>query len=68
MTNLDEFNNVMIESNFLDDEGRVRVIKEMSEVCPKFNIGIKKVLTNIETARHDDDPVSEIVELMAQSA
>lgn len=68
MANLDEFNNVMIESEFLSDEDRVKVINQMAQVCPHFNIGIKKALTNIETAKHDDDPVSEIIELMAQSA
>lgn len=68
MTTIDEFNNVMIESDFLSDEERVKVINQLSQVCPKFNIGIKKALTNIETARHDDDPVSEIIELMAQSS
>ncbi|CAI1914216.1 hypothetical protein SEUBUCD650_0D02900 [Saccharomyces eubayanus] len=68
MTNLDELNNVMIESKFLDDAGRVKVINELSRSCPNFNVGIKKTLTNIETARHDEDPVNEIVELMAQSA
>lgn len=68
MTNLDELNNVMIESNFLDDAGRVKVINELSRSCPNFNVGIKKTLTNIETARHDEDPVNELVELMTQSA
>lgn len=68
MTNLDELNNVMIESNFLDDAGRVKVINELSRSCPNFNAGIKKTLTNIETARHDEDPVNELVELMTQSA
>ncbi|PTN17792.1 AAA family ATPase SEC18 [Saccharomyces cerevisiae] len=68
MTNLNELNNVMIESNFLDDAGRVKVINELSRSCPTFNVGIKKTLTNIETARHDEDPVNELVELMTQSA
>ncbi|SCU93550.1 LAFA_0F16996g1_1 [Lachancea sp. 'fantastica'] len=67
ITNLDEFNNVMIESEFLDDAGRVKVINEFARLNIQFNVGIKKALTNIETARFDDDPESEIVELMAQS-
>ncbi|AQZ18133.1 SEC18 (YBR080C) [Zygosaccharomyces parabailii] len=68
MSTLDDFNNVMIESEFLDDAGRVLVINELAQACPRFNIGIKKVLTNIETARHDEDPVSEIIDLMVQSS
>ncbi|CCK72312.1 AAA family ATPase SEC18 KNAG_0J02320 [Huiozyma naganishii CBS 8797] len=64
ITTLDEFNNIMIESEFLDDAGRVTVINSLAQLGGKLNIGIKKVLTNIETARHDDDPVNEIIELM----
>ena len=67
MSSIDEFNNVMMDSKFLNDADRVKVINELAQISPKFNVGIKKALTNIETARHDDDPVSEIVELMAQS-
>ena len=68
MTTLDEFNNVMIDSEFLDDAERIQVINQLSSVSPKINVGIKKTLTNIETARHDDDPVNEIVDLMVNSA
>ncbi len=64
---LDEFNNVMIESGFLDDSSRVEVLNQLASIAPRFDIGIKKALTNIETAKHDDDPVNEIVDLMAQS-
>ncbi|CAB4256840.1 similar to Saccharomyces cerevisiae YBR080C SEC18 ATPase required for vesicular transport between ER and Golgi, the 'priming' step in homotypic vacuole fusion, autophagy, and protein secretion [Maudiozyma barnettii] len=67
LTNLDEFNNVMMDTKFLEDEERVKVVHELSRVTPNFNIGIKKALTNIETARHDDDPVNEIIELMTQA-
>ncbi|SCU94570.1 LANO_0E07206g1_1 [Lachancea nothofagi CBS 11611] len=67
ITNLDEFNNVMIESDFLDDAGRVKVLNEFSRLNLQFNVGIKRALTNIETARFDENPESEIVELMAQS-
>ncbi|CCF57025.1 hypothetical protein KAFR_0C00290 [Kazachstania africana CBS 2517] len=67
MTNLDEFNNVMMDTGFLDDADRVRVINKLAETAPRMNIGIKKALTNIETARHDDDPINEIVELMTQA-
>ncbi|CCH45788.1 vesicle-fusing ATPase [Wickerhamomyces ciferrii] len=64
---LDEFNNVMIESNFLDDATRVGVLNKLAGIAPKFDIGIKRALTNIETAKHDDDPANEIIDLMAQS-
>ncbi|CCH62266.1 hypothetical protein TBLA_0G03290 [Henningerozyma blattae CBS 6284] len=67
ITTIDEFNNIMIDTKFLDDQNRVKVLNEMSKIIPHFNIGIKKVLTNIETAKHDDDPTNEIIELMAQS-
>lgn len=67
MTTLDEFNNVMIETGFLDDANRVKVLNDLAQTSAHFNIGIKKTLTNIETARHDADPVSEIVELMSQA-
>lgn len=67
MTNLDEFNNVMIESNFLSDENRVIVLNQLAKSIPNFNISIKKALTNIETARHDDDPVNEVIDLMTQT-
>lgn len=68
ISTLEEFRNVMIETDFLDDTGRSAVVSQLATVSPKINIGIKKALTNIETARHDDDPVSEIVELMANSS
>ncbi|KAK5782297.1 AAA family ATPase SEC18 PWA37_005297 [Arxiozyma heterogenica] len=67
MTTLEEFDNVMIETSFLDDTKRARVLEALSQVNPRLNIGIKKALTNIETARHDSDPVNEIVELMSQA-
>ncbi|SMN21838.1 similar to Saccharomyces cerevisiae YBR080C SEC18 ATPase required for vesicular transport between ER and Golgi [Maudiozyma saulgeensis] len=67
LTSLDEFNNVLMDTKFLQDEDRVKVVNELSRVTPNFNIGIKKTLTNIETARHDDDPVNEIIELMTQA-
>lgn len=67
ITSLDEFNNVMIESGFLDDSGRVQVLNKLAQVAPRLNIGIKRALTNIETARHDDDSVNEIIDLMAQA-
>lgn len=67
LSTLDEFNNVMKEAQFLDDSGRMQVISQMQNAGTKINVGVKKVLTNIETARHDDDPVNELVELMTQS-
>ena len=66
-TNVDECNKVMIEAKFEQDQDRVRVINQLTQYAPRINISIKKALTNIETARHDDDPVSEIVELMNQA-
>ncbi|SCU92102.1 LAMI_0E08790g1_1 [Lachancea mirantina] len=67
ITTLDEFNNIMIESEFLDDAARVRVLNELAKMGSHLNIGIKKALTNIETARHDEDPAGEIIDLMAQA-
>ena len=67
ITNLDEFNNVMIDSKFLGDEDRVKVINQLAQSIPNFSISIKKALTNIETARHDVDPVNEIIDLMTQT-
>ncbi|BAO39846.1 vesicular-fusion protein SEC18 [Kluyveromyces marxianus] len=68
VSNLDELNNIMIDSGFLDDAGRVEVIQKLSQVTASLNVGVKKVLTNIETARHDEDPVNELVDLMVQSS
>lgn len=68
VANLDELNNIMTESEFLDEAGRVKVIQKLSQVTATLNVGVKKVLTNIETARHDDDPIDELVDLMVQSA
>lgn len=67
MTTLEEFNNVMVATDFLDNTDRARVLQALSQVSPHLNVGIKKALTNIETARHDTDPVNEIVELMNQA-
>lgn len=67
MTSLEEFGNVMRETQFLDDHSRAIVLNQLSQVSSHFNVSIKKALTNIETARHDDDPVNEIVELMVQA-
>ncbi|CDO92335.1 unnamed protein product [Kluyveromyces dobzhanskii CBS 2104] len=68
VSNLEELNNVMTETEFLDDAGRVEVIRKLSQVTATLNVGVKKVLTNIETARHDDDPIDELVDLMVQSS
>lgn len=68
VSNLDELNNIMTDSGFLDDAGRVEVIRKLSQVTSTLNVGVKKVLTNIETARHDEDPVNELVDLMVQSS
>lgn len=67
ISTVDEFNNIMLESDFLDDPSRLQITKELLRMNSHLNIGIKKVLTNIETARHDADPVSELIELMIQS-
>ncbi|CCH62867.1 hypothetical protein TBLA_0I02090 [Henningerozyma blattae CBS 6284] len=65
----DEFNNIMALTNFLNDEKRVEIINELVTIMPhqQLNCGIKKILTNIETAIHDEDPESELIDLMANS-
>lgn len=66
--NLDEFNNVLIDTDFLNDPERVFVINELARHgVIEFDVGIKRLLTNIETARHDEDPVNEIIRLMQQA-
>lgn len=69
LSTLEEFNNVMIENNFLNDRSRNEVLTKLQSFKPdgKLDTGIKKVLVNIETAKHDDDPINEVVELMASS-
>lgn len=67
VTNLDELNNIMIETEFLGDADRVQVINNLARIKPVLDIGVKKVLTNIETAKHDDDPVNEFIELLASN-
>ncbi|AMD18709.1 HBL193Cp [Eremothecium sinecaudum] len=67
LSSLDEFNQVMVESGFLNDAGRLQVIDQLGSVASNLNVGIKRALTNIETAKHDDDPATEIVDLMVQS-
>ncbi|KAH3903127.1 probable Vesicular-fusion protein SEC18 [Saccharomycodes ludwigii] len=64
ITNMEELNNIMQQTEFLDEENRVKVINQLANIVPQLNIGIKKVLTNIETAKHDEDPVNELVDLM----
>ncbi|ONH69062.1 Vesicular-fusion protein SEC18 [Cyberlindnera fabianii] len=64
---LDEFNNVMIERNFLDDASRVKVLNQLGITSKNFNIGIKNALANIERAKYSDDPVEDLVELMLNS-
>lgn len=68
LTSLEDFNRVMIETNFLSDKQRAQVLHNLAPMGDRFNIGIKRALTNIETAKHDADPASEIVELMAETA
>lgn len=67
LSTVEEFCNVMAEADFLDHKLREKVALQLSQITPKLDIGIKRVLNNVETARLDDDPVNEIVELMAQS-
>ncbi|KAH3672297.1 hypothetical protein WICMUC_004392 [Wickerhamomyces mucosus] len=68
VTTFEELNNIMYDSGFLDDVSRGQILSQLKNISSKLNIGIKRALTNIETAKHDEDPVNEIVELMAESA
>lgn len=73
LTTLEEFNNVMKENDFLNDAARAEVLSKLKSLTDgknrstELDVGIKKVLVNIETAKHDEDPVNEVVELMASS-
>jgi vesicle-fusing ATPase len=66
LSSLDEFNNVLIDKQFLNDQGRVDVINKLSAVTPKLDVGIKNVLVNIDSATFGENPVDELVELMAK--
>ena len=55
----------ILKSTQFPDNGSIEQMRSI--MGDSLNIGIKKVLTNIETAKHDDNPSDELVELMVSS-
>lgn len=66
LSTLDEFNNVMIEKEFMDDGSRVEVLNKLAAITPRLDVGIKNALINIDSATFGENPVDELVELMAK--
>ncbi|KAL6938782.1 transport between ER and Golgi ATPase protein [Hanseniaspora opuntiae] len=55
----------ILKSTQFPDNGTIDQMRTI--MGDNLNIGIKKVLTNIETAKHDENPTDELVELMVSS-
>lgn len=66
LSTLDEFNNVMVEKQFLDDKGRAEVLHKLGSITPRLDVGIKNAMINIDSATFGENPVDELVELMAK--
>ncbi|ODV96957.1 hypothetical protein PACTADRAFT_1540 [Pachysolen tannophilus NRRL Y-2460] len=71
LTSLAEFNNVMESVDFMDENARAYITKKLQAIeannGARLNVGIKKALTNIDTASFDQDESNELIELMAQT-
>nr|AAF27633.1 Sec18 [Komagataella pastoris] len=69
LKSLEEFKSVMDAAEFMNDEIRRTVVKQLYGVfgTNKLDIGIKRALVNIDTSSIDEDEVNELVELMAPS-
>ncbi|KAL6927147.1 transport between ER and Golgi ATPase protein [Hanseniaspora valbyensis] len=67
--NVSSYNDLdaILSATEFPDESRKTIDQLQTIIGDNLNIGIKKVLTNIETAKHDDNPTDELVELMVSS-
>lgn len=66
LSTLDEFNNVLLEKEFADERGRVEVLNKLAAITPRLDVGIKNALVNIDSATFGENPVDDLVELMAK--
>ncbi|ODV62200.1 AAA family ATPase SEC18 [Ascoidea rubescens DSM 1968] len=68
LSNITELQAVMEKMNFLDEEKRQYIVNQVSNNLgtDKLNIGIKSVVSNVNTARFDDDPINELIDLMSE--
>lgn len=71
VTSVNEFHKIMQDSDFLDENSRNYVSNGIAKLeenhGARLNVGIKKLLTNIDTAKFDTDEANELIELMAQN-
>lgn len=68
ITTLDDLNNIMTETGFLEESARVQVLNQLARAQPKLDIGIKKVLTYLQTVKFKQDPVNDLVDLIAEGS
>ena len=64
-----ELNNILKYSKAFSDEGRADTIKEIEEITgsEEIGVGIKKILTGIETAQQDQDMPGRFARVIAQA-
>lgn len=65
----DELNNVLKHSKAFSDIGRADTIKEIEQITgsEEIGVGIKKILTGIETAQQDQDMPGRFARVIAQA-
>lgn len=64
-----ELNNILKYSKAFSDEGRADTIKGIEEITGReeIGVGIKKILTGIETAQQDQDMPGRFARVIAQA-
>lgn len=64
-----ELNNILEYSKAFSDKGRADTIKEIEEITgsEEIGVGIKKILTGIETAQQDQDMPGRFARVIAQA-
>jgi len=65
----DELNNILEHSKAFSDKGRADTIKEIEQITgnEEIGVGIKKILTGIETALQDQDMPGRFARVIAQA-
>ncbi|GMM33628.1 AAA family ATPase [Saccharomycopsis crataegensis] len=70
LTNINDVSNVLRYLNYgKDDREREYVVNKIGKYLADtpLNIGIKKVLSDIETSKYTDDPLNELAELIVSN-
>jgi vesicle-fusing ATPase len=68
VSSIDEVNHILKETNAFSDSDRHRALREIEgQASQSVGVGIKRILTAVETARQDTEVAARFSELMARA-